>query len=124
MRILLDQGLPRSSAALLRELGFDAVHTGECGLATASDGAIIISGREEGRVIVTLDSDFHALLALSGATSPSIIRIRIEGLRAEAVSTLVASTLGCCWDDLGQGAVVSVDENRVRVRSLPIMPRR
>ena len=37
MKLLLDHGLPRSAAGLLRDAGMDAVHTGERGLATASD---------------------------------------------------------------------------------------
>ncbi len=41
MKLLLDQGLPRSSAAILREAGFDAVHTGEISLATAEDELIL-----------------------------------------------------------------------------------
>ena len=41
MKLLLDQGTPRSSAALLRQAGFDAVHTGEIGLAEAPDEEIL-----------------------------------------------------------------------------------
>ena len=41
MKLLLDQGLPRSAAALLRNAGFDTVHTGEIGLARAEDAVIL-----------------------------------------------------------------------------------
>jgi predicted nuclease of predicted toxin-antitoxin system len=75
--ILLDQGLPRFSAAILRSNGHDAIHTGEIGLSRADDAVIIERGRDEDRIVVTLDADFHALMALSGASSPSVIRIRI-----------------------------------------------
>jgi predicted nuclease of predicted toxin-antitoxin system len=47
------------------------------------DADILAYGRQELRVVVTLDADFHTLLALSGARSPSVVRIRIEGLRGE-----------------------------------------
>ena len=67
MKLLLDQGLPRSSAELLRQEGLDAVHTGECGLSEASDDAILAAGRAQGRTVVTLDSDFHTILALEEA---------------------------------------------------------
>ena len=53
------------------------------GLADASDAVFLDYAREEGHVIVTLDADFHTLMALTGATLPSVIRVRIEGLRAE-----------------------------------------
>ena len=41
MKLLLDQGLPRSAAELLRAAGIDAVHTGEIGCATAEDAEIL-----------------------------------------------------------------------------------
>ena len=68
MKLLLDQGLPRSTAELLRQKGLDAVHTGECGLSTAPDDAILAAGRAQGRTVVTLDSDFHTILALEEAS--------------------------------------------------------
>jgi predicted nuclease of predicted toxin-antitoxin system len=79
MKLLLDQGLPRSAAPLLCQAGIDTVHVGDLGLSTADDAVILQSGRENGRAVVTLDADFHTLLALSGAATPSVIRIRIEG---------------------------------------------
>lgn len=75
---------------------------------------------EEDRVIVTLDADFHALLALSQASKPSIIRIRIEGLRAEKFHTLLRDVILQCHADLEAGVLLTVRENRIRMRHLPI----
>jgi len=86
MKLLLDQGAPRSAAVLLRNAGFDAIHTGEIGLAESSDADILKRALDENRVVATLAADFHALLALSDASQPSVIRIRVEGLRAEEFS--------------------------------------
>jgi predicted nuclease of predicted toxin-antitoxin system len=121
MRLLLDQGLPRTAATLLRTLGIDAVHVGEIGMETAVDAAILAQGRQELRVVVTLDADFHALLALSGARSPSVVRIRIEGLRSEGLTALLEKVLEEFSEELELGAVVTVQENRMRVRRLPLI---
>ena len=122
MKLLLDQGLPRTSALILRNRGFEVMHTAECSLACASDSEILDYARETGRIVVTLDSDFHAILALSNASSPSAIRIRIEGLRSEAVAELVERVLKQCEEDLQKGALISIVEDKIRVRSLPISP--
>jgi len=71
-------------------------------------------------VVVTLEADFHALLALSGITGPSVIRIRIEGLRGENLARLLVSVIEICDHDLLKGATVSVTENGVRIRRLPV----
>jgi predicted nuclease of predicted toxin-antitoxin system len=121
MRLPLDQGLPRSTVRHLQNAGIEAAHVGDRGLATANDAKILDIGRQEARVVVTLDADFHALLALSGVAGPSVIRIRIEGLRAEDLASLPVNVLKVCRDDLMKGAVVSVTENSVRIRQLPLL---
>lgn len=120
MKVLLDQGLPRLTAHLLREAGVDAVHTGECGLSCAWDSEVLDFARAEDRVVVSLDSDFHALLALSKAAEPSVIRVRIEGLRAEGAAELIYKVIESCRDDLTGGCAISVQEDRIRIRKLPI----
>ena len=121
MRLLLDQGLPRSTVPHLRNAGVEAAHVGDRGLASASDAKILDIGRQEGRVVVTLDADFHALLVLSGATGPSVIRIRIEGLQAEGLASVLVNVLDVCNEDLMKGAMVSVAENGIRIRRLPLL---
>lgn len=120
MKLLLDQGLPRSAAIFLRMQGIDAIHVGEIGMATATDEKILIRGRQEERAIVTLDADFHALLALSVARMPSVIRIRVEGLRGEDVTALLQTVLEEFSEELELGAAVTVQETRMRVRRLPL----
>lgn len=121
MRLLLDQGLPRSTVLHLRNFGIEAIHTGDRSLAAASDTEILQVARQEGRMVVTLDADFHALLVLSAADGPSVIRIRIEGLRAERLAGLLVNVLKSCEDDLLNGAMISVTENAIRVRRLPLL---
>ncbi len=70
---------------------------------------------------MTLDADFHALLALSGAASPSVIRVRIEGLRSSELASLLERVITPCAEDLRSGAMVTVDEHSVRVRLLPLV---
>jgi predicted nuclease of predicted toxin-antitoxin system len=121
MQLLLDQGLPSSAASLLREAGIDAIHTAEINLSTAEDTEILQKALEEELIVVTLDADFHALLALAEATSPSVIRIRIQRLRAQALTDLLIRVIGECEEDLLQGAVVTVETSRIRVRRLPLL---
>ncbi|MBX3425074.1 MAG: DUF5615 family PIN-like protein [Pirellulales bacterium] len=120
MRFLLDQGLPRSAVEPLRAAGFDAEHVGELGMHAAPDTAIMAAAVDRDAVVVSLDSDFHALLAASGASGPSVIRVRIEGLRGPELAELIKTTAAATGDELEAGAVVTVTERQIRVRSLPI----
>lgn len=120
-RLLLDQGLPRSAATLLRQSGWDVVHVSEIGMSRASDAAILQRARAEARVCVTLDADFHSLLATSGERSPSAIRVRKEGLDASALTALLQAIWPRIEDELDSGALVPVTEQSIRVRRLPIV---
>lgn len=71
MRLLLDQGLPQSETALLRDVDIDTIHVSEIGISEAEDVEIIKRAREERRIVAILDADFHALLVFDEATSPS-----------------------------------------------------
>jgi len=120
IRLLLDQGLPRSTVQFLREMNIDAVHVGEIGAATAADKTILEIGRRENRVIVTLDADFHAILAVSHEVFPSVIRIRMQGLRGEALAALIQRVIDKAIDDLHKGAIVTVKAHQIRVRRSPV----
>ena len=123
MKLLLDQGCPRSAAGLLRDVGVDALHVGEISMAAAADSAILLRALKETRVVVTLDADFHALLALNEAIAPSVVRIRIQRLRAQAMTELILNVLRQCSAELMQGVAVTVEPNKIRIRRLPLLPK-
>lgn len=120
MRLLLDEGVPMRTAALLRHAEFDARHVLDLGMGGASDEAILSRAQADAAVVVTLDADFHQMLAATGATAPSVIRVRVEGLGAEQLTALLLDVLNRVRDELPAGAAISVTSNSVRLRKLPL----
>ena len=90
-RVLLDQGLPPETAALLRAEGWDALHVREVNMSCASDPEILDRARLENRVCITLDRDFHAHLARVSATQPSVVLLRWEGLNSSVLKELLVN---------------------------------
>ena len=120
MKLLLDQGLPRSTVQHLADMGIAAEHAGDVGMAKAADAHILDVARQRQAVVVTLDADFHALLSTSHAISPSVVRIRIEVLKGEQLAAMLAQVLAVAGAEIEAGALVSVTAQRIRVRLLPI----
>ena len=119
---MLDEGLPRTAVGLLRGHALNAEHVLTVGLRGAGDPAVLREAARRGLVAVTLDSDFHRILALTGAPGPSVIRLRIEGLTAGPLVDILAWLLHQADADLYAGAAVTVTPTRLRVRRLPIRP--
>lgn len=120
MKLLLDQGLPRSAVKVLAATGIVAEHVSDLAMAQAADEAILNLARNHGAVVVTLDADFHQALATSHATSPSVIRIRIDGLKADRLASVINQVIATSSAELKAGALVSVTPSKIRVRKLPI----
>ena len=121
IKILLDQGLPRSSVKILKNEGWDIVHTGDLGLSHATDQQLLEYARKEDRIIITLDSDFHTILATENASSPSVIRVRQERLKSPEFAKLITNIFPKIHDDLINGAMVTVTEDSIRIRRIPLL---
>ena len=117
--LLLDQGLPRSTVQYLLELGLEAKHVGELGMAQASDDEILDFASQKDFVVVTLDADFHTLLAMRKSQAPSVIRIRIEGLKGKELARLLKQVLNSTEAEILAGSAISVTTKGIRVRCLP-----
>ena len=118
--LVLDQGIPRDAAGSLRDLGYKCVHVGEIGMSTAADEEILGFALAKNSIIVTLDADFHSILAVSGAMGPSVIRIRIQGLRATEIAECVRFVSIHFDSELVAGSLVTVKARKTTCHRLPI----
>jgi predicted nuclease of predicted toxin-antitoxin system len=121
VKLLLDANLSPEVARLLKEAGHDAIHVRDIGLLSAQDPEILLAAAEEGRILLTADADFGALLALGSLASPSVVLLRsADHLRPSEQAELIAVNLPSIADDLEKGAIASLTRDRLRVRDLPI----
>jgi predicted nuclease of predicted toxin-antitoxin system len=120
---LLDQGIARDAARILRSAGVTCEHVGEIGFSRAEDSEILALARKQGAAVVTLDSDFHTILAVSNETSPSVIRLRLQGLNGEKVAMIVANLARWYQSELSQGCMLTVKVRKTTCRMLPVSDR-
>jgi predicted nuclease of predicted toxin-antitoxin system len=116
VRRLVDANLPPHLARLLRERGHEASHVGEIGLGIAGDREILQHARERGWVVVTFDLDFAELAAAGTGLPAGIILLRLRSARLDKVLRRLLITLAAAGDALQAGAVVVVEEARLRIR--------
>jgi predicted nuclease of predicted toxin-antitoxin system len=86
----------------------------------ATDQEILVWSLEREAAIVTLDADLHAILAVSGAGGPSVVRLRRQGLDAFAVLEIIEAVLAGYESDLKLGSLVTVKLNKTTCHRVPI----
>ena len=107
-------------AAWLADRGHDAVHATDLGLHSATDAGIMARAKLEARTVITADLDYPHLLALAGATEPSVILFR-DGDWSEAdVTARMREVLASLTEAEIAQSIVVVDRSRLRRRRLPI----
>jgi predicted nuclease of predicted toxin-antitoxin system len=74
----------------------------------------------EGYVVLTSDLDFSAILAATQRRKPSVVQIRADLLSPPTIGSAVLSAIAQTSRELAEGALVSVNPGRARIRVLPL----
>ena len=87
---------------------------------TAGDNEIAVKAIELRRAVLTQDLDFSEIVALSRRTEPSVVQLRLSDSTVDNVNRKLELALPMLEDDVATGVIATVEDFRIRVRSLPI----
>lgn len=120
MRFLADMGISPSVVYWLRNAGHDALHLREENMQRSPDQIVLEKACADNRILLTADLDFGYLLAISGASLPTVVLFRLSDMRPSNVWTKLNSVISRYEDEAMNGAFVVVTDTMIRVRHLPI----
>lgn len=123
MKVLIDMNLSPRWVKLLADADIQAVHWSSIGAVNARDIDIMDLARIEGYVVLTHDLDFGAILAATHGNKPSVVQIRSEDVSPDVIGKQVMAALQQMAMDLEQGALLTVNPKRIRIRILPLRRR-
>ena len=79
--------------------------------------------KANGYVVLTHDLDFSAILAVTHGDKPSVVQIRTEDVSPDVIGRPVIGALRQMTAELEEGALLTIDPDRTRLRVLPLQPR-
>jgi predicted nuclease of predicted toxin-antitoxin system len=120
VKFLADVNVSRQVVARLRAEGFDVVRVPEIMDGRSPDEEIVHEARRRNAVVISHDQDFTSLLATTGATTPSLINIRVSYVDIGRLSNTIAAVIRKTSQELESGAIVTVNDAGVRVHRLPV----
>ena len=120
MRFLADMGVSYSVVLHLRKQAHDVVHLRDEGLQRSADEDVVARAADERRIVLTFDLDFAELAFNRRSTFPSVVIYRLTDQRPQRQIERLMAALLVAKQALETGAIVIVDDTRVRIRELPL----
>ena len=118
MRFLADHDVYQITVNALIGWGHDVVTAKQLGMSRASDRDLLKKAKQTGRVFITRDKDFGALVFLEAQLSQGVILLRIVPIAVEQVHDQLQRFLKEYTELELHGLFCVVEKNRYRVRRL------
>jgi len=116
VKFLANMGVSPRTVNFLRELVHEAVRLNDIGLHHASDLEVIGHAARGGHVVLTFDLEYPALLVLSSKDRVSAVVFRTVNADPAWINSRLSQSLPLVEDALREGAIIVVEDDRVRVR--------
>lgn len=117
MRFIADQDVYAVTINFLRDLGHDVVPAAALGMAGAKDAELLRAAHDQGRIFVTRDRDFGALVFVQ-AWGPGVIYLRILPSTQQAVHTELARALMLYSEEQFKSSFIVIEPGRHRIRKV------
>jgi len=116
IRFLIDEDMPRSTAQLLREAGFESFDVREIGLRGAKDDVIYRRAQKENCIIITGDLGFASSLRYPLGSHQGIVVARFPNeIPTDQLNQILVETIKNISEDL-PGNLTIIEPDKVRIR--------
>jgi len=120
MKILLDMNMSPQWVKVLTGRGISATHWSSVGAFDATDAEITKFAKDNDFIILTHDLDYGAILFVTNGQKPSVVQLRINDIYPEIDAESLVSALNFVKTELENGALLTIDTKRTRIRILPL----
>jgi len=120
MKLLVDMNLPPKFADMLTEKGTVAVHWYKTGAPDATDNEILAYAISNDFIVMSCDLDFSTILSSTKGKKPSVIQVRTQDYLSGETAALIVSTINKNITELNEGAILTINAKKGRLRLLPL----
>ena len=119
MRFLLDMNLPPAIGDRLRAEGHDAIHALDAGYGELSDHELFERAASDARIVVTFDLDFGEIIGATNYSTSGVVLLRLRLARQSSLWDRLRVAIAEAADAMEAGALVVVEDARIRIRRMP-----
>lgn len=117
LKFLTDENISPKVVSFLRQKGFDIIDVKEEGWHGTEDKRLMEMAYREKQFIITHDVDFGTLAINEGVSFYGIIYLRLKNVKVSNVINVLEKLL-MLDKDLQEGALIVVEDARLRMRTI------